>query len=387
LIKGKEVNASELQRLLKEKRRIRLENVHIKGRLVLSEPFDFLAAKNVVFDAGMDGSRPEVSPEKIPAFGRLELEEVSFHGPVDLYLAEYSDLKIENSVFEKDATFHSLATPCFWLSGSSFEGQATFVSLTVNFLQITDTKFKEGADFSGAVISDDFSALRLHSGKPLLIRWEQFGPKWYDQTLDWAIETDAEYREILANYDSARKKYAWLPKRPPPPMSNEEERSRLEQLEGELSFWKRNFEQLGLPIDARLANYRINELRRNHFLSYPAKATNWILEKPNGFGTNPYRPLFYSIGFILVFAFVLFLRDPFIESTAPPKIPSRPKRPLILFALLYSIDTFIPIITVTGVKDWGWAVKADYRWVELTERLIGLCLSSLAAFSLSIYFL
>jgi hypothetical protein len=387
VIKDKEVTASEIQRILKEKSGIKLENVHVKGRLILPERFDLVVAKNVVFDAGMDGGRPEVASEKTKASGRLELEEVSFLGSVDFYLGEYLDLKMEHSTFEKDATFHSLVVPCFWLSGSSFEGQATFTNLTVHYLQLTDVKFKEGADFSGAVIADELSALRMRTGKPILIRWEQFGETWYREGLDWAIETDKERKEFLANYEEARKQLPFLPEKPDPPLSDEDERSRLKQVEAELGFWKRNFEQLGFQIDARRANYRINEVRRDHFSSYPAKATNWVLEKPNGFGTNPYRPLFYSIVIILAFALLYFRRDPFIEKAAPPETPSRPKHPLIIFALLYSIDTFIPVVTVTGVKNWGWTIAADYRWTELTERLIGLALTSLAAFSLSIYFL
>jgi hypothetical protein len=388
VIKDKEITAAEIESLLKEKGRIKLENVQVKDRLVLSEPFDLLVAENVVFDAGMDGSRPEVASEKTDAFGRLELEKVRFRGSVDFYLAEYLDLKIRDSTFEEDAVFHSLAVPCLWLTRSSFEGQATFVSLRVAFLQLTDAKFKEGADFSGAVIAEELSAFRIHTGKPILIRWEQFGPNWYSKTSDWAIETEEEYGYMLANFEEARKQLPWLPEKPPPPQSDEAERSRLKQVEAELGFWKRNFEQLGLQIDARLANYRINELRRNHFSSYPAKASNWILEKPNGFGTNPYRPLIYSAVIILAFAALYSIRDPFIEKKAtPPETPSRPKRPLVIFSLLYSIDTFIPLVTITDVKDWGWIIDANYRWVELTERLIGLGLTSLAAFSLSIYFL
>jgi hypothetical protein len=87
----------------------------------------------------------------------------------------------------------------------------------------------------------------------------------------------------------------------------------------------------------------------------------------------------------LAFLLPFLRRDPFIEKEAP-EIPRRPKRPLVIFALLYSIEFFIPVVTVTGVENWGWVIAPNYRWAELTERLMGLVLTSLAAFSLSEYF-
>ena len=66
--------------------------------------------------------------------------------------------------------------------------------------------------------------------------------------------------------------------------------------------------------------------------------------------------------------------------------PLREPRPLAAFSLLYSIDTFIPFITVTGVKDWGYATKGWSYWgIELWERLAGLYLFGAAAYSITSY--
>jgi hypothetical protein len=385
VIEDKEVTDSQIQKVLESKGRIKLKNVQVKDRLVLPRTFDLFVAENVVFEAGMEGGRSELTPEDEPASGRLQVADTKFLGPVDFTGGKYLDVKMEDSIFQEDAIFHSLVTDCFWLTHSTFQGQVIFSNLDVRFLQLTDVKFNNVADFGGAVI-DDFDAVRIRTEKPILIEWEQFGEKWFRSNLDWAVETDEEYEELSAAFPEFKKLHPelGLPETYVR-LSEGAERSRLKQIEVELGFWKRNFEELGLHADARHANYRINELRRTYFSSFPAKSTIWVLEKPNGFGTNPYRPLVYSTVIILAFWLLFLRRDPFIEKETP-EIPRRPKRPLVIFALLYSIELFIPVVTVTGVENWGWVIAPNYRWAELTERLMGLVLTSLAAFSLSEYF-
>jgi hypothetical protein len=49
---------------------------------------------------------------------------------------------------------------------------------------------------------------------------------------------------------------------------------------------------------------------------------------------------------------------------------------------LFSLDTFFPVIDLSGVKSWGWTVSERYRWVVLSERVLGFVISALAAYSI-----
>src|SRR2546423_11045403 len=111
-----------------------------------------------------------------------------------------------------------------------------------------------------------------------------------------------------------------------------------------------------------------------------------LLSLPNGYGTSPYRPLWIGLLVICVFAVIFWMKDPFIPSDDehPPK---KSRNPLPLFSFMYSIDTFIPIIDVTKVKDWGWEVSSPCRWITVTERLLGLMVFYSAAYSLTYYVL
>ena len=56
-----------------------------------------------------------------------------------------------------------------------------------------------------------------------------------------------------------------------------------------------------------------------------------------------------------------------------------------VYALLYSLDTFVPLVDITGVKGWGCALSQQFRGLELAERLLGVIIASLAAYSVGSY--
>jgi hypothetical protein len=82
---------------------------------------------------------------------------------------------------------------------------------------------------------------------------------------------------------------------------------------------------------------------------------------------------------IFLFGFVYWFADPF----QPVRSDALAKKPLFLFSLLYSLDSFVPVVNVSGVKEWGWVVANEYRWLVLIERVLGLTTSVLAAYSIS----
>jgi hypothetical protein len=109
-----------------------------------------------------------------------------------------------------------------------------------------------------------------------------------------------------------------------------------------------------------------------------------VRELPNRYGTEPYLPIIFGLIVILVCGVVYWLANPFVPAADPPR--TRSKSPRFFFAMLYSVETFVPILKVTGIKDWGWVIKdSAWRWLEAFEGLAGGLLTILAAYSLSVY--
>ncbi len=76
-----------------------------------------------------------------------------------------------------------------------------------------------------------------------------------------------------------------------------------------------------------------------------------------------------------------------VHRSRPKKPPTKPRTPRPLFSLMFSIESFIPILDVTGVKEWGWDLQPGYRWLAVVERLLGLLILYSAAYSLTYYVL
>jgi hypothetical protein len=340
-------DAREIVELLTKHPSIKLQNVTIKGELDLNNELNVnsLACENVDFTGDF---------KAVGSKGDLEFTKTTFQGVVDFYICQVGSLDFDDCDFRGNANFHSLSTPSFSLVRSTFRQDAVFVASAVENLNLADTHFERAVDFSGAVIGE-FNGPRIRSKEPIVISWAQFGNKSIAGYLEWA-----------GNFES------------------EERLSRLKQMEADLLFWKRNFLALGAQSDARIVNYEIIRLRHTYFMS-PRQFDWWatfLLSLPNGYGTSPYRPLWIALIIIALFAVVYWRADSFVAEGAVQRYP---KIPLLPFAFFYSIDTFLPFVNVSGVKDWGWKISQKYRWVELVERLLGLLVSALAAYSLGSY--
>jgi len=336
--------AQEIEAILNENHGLVLRNLEVEGLLHL--PYDqkvySLVSENVIFNDGID-----VSGQK----GIFVFNNTNFLGPVEFYLSDFEKLYFYRCKFKDDVNFHSLESPIFRLNNSTFQGNAVFVNMRVGYLNLANVHFEKSVNFAGAVI-DELNPGRLRTNDPIQILWSQFGKKWLERTLSWALAP-----------------------------TGEEQKSRLRQIETSLQFWKRNFLTLGYRRDALIVNYEIIKIQRKYFMK-PVQVGWWasvLLGIPNGYGTNPYRPLWIGLIIIGIFAVIYWLGDPFLPQEDNPRMP---KTPLLIFSLLYSMDTFIPFIHITGVKSWGWRISPNYRWTEVLERVIGLAISSLAAYSI-----
>lgn len=284
--------------------------------------------------------------------GDLSFCDVTFEKDVDLYLSRPSQLDFWACEFKSTANFHSIETTSFSLNKSRFRDHCVFVNMKVKeLLNLADTLFEKSVDFSGAQIGE-MNVTRLRSNDPIQIRWSQFGCTWISEFYSWALAPDGAERV-----------------------------SRLRQFESALEFWKRNFATLGQRRDELEANYEVMRLRRN-YLTRKYGLRWWasiLLELPSRYGTRPFRPIMLGVFMIFLFGFVYWFADPF----QPVRSDALAKKPLFLFSLLYSLDSFVPVVNVSGVKEWGWVVANEYRWLVLIERVLGLTTSVLAAYSIS----
>ena len=325
-----------------------VKNLHIKDKFEIpyEQKTTNLQFHNITFEKGLD-----ISGNK----GNLSIYNSVFKDTAEFYLSNFEDFHCESCIFDKDANFHSIEAKSFWLNKSVFNEHAIFVSVIVDGLfNLADVSFEKTVDFSGAVIGT-LNPIRVRSNQPINILWEQFGDAWLADFYSWALVVEAE-----------------------------EQISRLRQIEMALQFWRKNFQQIGLKKDELIANRELITLRRKYFIGHMSVEwwASFLLGLPSSYGTSPFRPFVVGFFIIVIFGVIYRIKDPYFKN----KDIVLEKRPKLLFSILYSLDTFIPFIDITGIKEWGWVIKGEYRWLEVFERILGLTISSLAAYSLGTHF-
>jgi hypothetical protein len=215
---------------------LKLANVRIRGDLEIGDGLRKLTAARVVFDG-----RVSIAPLERPR-PTLMFERVTFRENVDLYLGEFESVEFDECRFEADATFHSIRASSLDLISSTFDGHAIFVAMNVEQLNLADVHFEKSVDFSGASIGGEPNLTRIRTEQPIEIAWSQFGKRWLDDSLSWALSPGEATPDDRADT-----------------------RSRLRQVEADLRFWKRNFTEIGREGDSREANFQAIKLRRERF--------------------------------------------------------------------------------------------------------------------------
>ncbi len=317
-----------------------------------------LVAKRVQFADGIDISMPEDLSQLAPTGMDLFFSDTTFGGPVNFQLSQFDTLECHRCTFQQALDMSSANAGSVYLLRSWFQDAARFDYLSVSgVIDISNTHFEGHSDFSGARLGE-LRETRVISAEPLRITWDAFGPTWLDARIVQALGDTGEGRRQL-----------------------------LEKIDQDLLFWQRNFVALEQSEDADQVQAERLRLRNDHYLEWsdPEKWELTSIGFLTGWGADPLRPL-YLIGFIvLTFGLIYWWRDPFDQSDSSKQAFERGNR--FLFAILYSIDTFVPFAIVSGVREWGWVIRGPRRWAVVSERFIGALISAIYAINIGAYLL
>jgi len=354
---ARKLTARTLERQLARGGMVKIRHRLVTGPLRLQEG-DSLDARDSKFTGPISVAASEF-PRSRPVLanrtrlGALNFERVKFKGEVDLYLLKLASFNCDECDFAEDLNMHSVETDDLWLLRTAVRGFSVFAAAEIRYLNLADANFEKTADFGGARIGK-FNAPRLRVSNPVLITWRQLGDDWAKTEDDWATA-----------------------------VSGDERASRVAQVEGELRFWKRNFTELDQPRDAREANFQLIKLKRSEEFK-PLQIDWWlarVLEIGSRYGTRPYRVLIIAtpviVGLTVLFVIVGFRRKR--EDGGYDNLAFWRRLP---YAFAFSLQTFVPFLTIPGIKDSGWKL-ANAWWLEPLAGVLGVVLFGLAAYSLT----
>jgi uncharacterized protein YjbI with pentapeptide repeats len=355
-----------------------LRGRHITGPAVIENAT--LTTRDVVFDdevtiwlggdSALDlrdtrfkGSVELISPEPpgLPC-GHCSLKagQVTFDGRVQFsgrFFNDQGKLELTDSTFSRPSVFAGNFTT-LECTGCEFKSTATFTDATIERLDLTDAVFDEPPDFSHARLGA--AELPCFRGKPLYITWSQLDRAWLQRKLDRAGGTGSgeSFGPALG----------------------------YQQLKNALLCWRDNLNAIGFQRDATEVHRAAVLIARDHLDSKPSTAWvfAWAPELIDGWGTRPWQPFVVGAGFVIVYFIAFATMSSYFEEAKPDPVA---REPIVVFAFFYSVETFIPILKVTGVKDWGWRTKGPARWVEVSEAFVGAILSALAAYSFAAHVL
>lgn len=355
------ITAEQLARALVAHEKVVARDVTVTGPFVAPPQIESLTARFVTFTDPFYAYGVSA--------GKWAFSDVVFDGPVTISYSYISDLTLERSLFEQPVTFANLSTDSFSLHGSTFHDRADFsytatavgdVKVGCSCLNLFAVSFSGYVDFTSA-LAESINTTQLNSSGQI--------------SIDWQLLRDHALRE---GSDSA---WAWVDIYWSYHPSDEVIR-REAIYEDQLRFWKKNYEELGRPRDALAINREIIVARR-HFLLRPWDFEWWVvwgLDVLTGFGTHPYRPLAIASGIIVLFAALLLLLDPF-----EPSLRRVGRGTRLSIVLAHSLNNFVPLVKIIDENRWPERPTGGYRWIEVVEKLVGIALLSLTAYSIKTF--
>lgn len=151
-----------------------------------------------------------------------------------------------------------------------------------------------------------------------------------------------------------------------------------------MAFLEADLRSVDRVADATQVHFARIRVQRSQWTPLSPKWTlSYLPQLYNSYGTRPWQPALVGLLVILGFAVAYQTGSAFVQD-ADAKVVL-PREPTWLHSLMFTADTFVPVLTISGVRDWGWRTGAGWRWVEVAERIAGAALTALATVSLVTY--
>jgi hypothetical protein len=362
---GGTLSGDELSKALREKHGAHLSNVSVTGIVRIPSDLEVLDGEAVTISDRLDASSSKG--------GSVKFEDSTFMGTVAFNESSFDELTFKKSTFRGIADFSYSGFRALQLDSSIFERQLNFSYSTIGAEEGDDKKFGCDClslfsvtilgytDFTSTEILTAINTTQLFASAPINIDWSLLEDKGFADFDSWV---DA-YNSFFISKELARRAYIY---------------------EAQLRFWKKNFEDTQKPRDALAVNRRLIHTHRRYLLrpwNFEWWVT-WILDVFTGYGTHPYRLLWIAVVIVLFFGVLYLRRDSF-----EPSIRAQPHSPWKALAIstVLSANTFLPLVKLVDEKRWNWRISPRYRWLELSEKALGVTIIALAAYSIKSFIL
>jgi len=342
------ISGTALTDLLRQHRRVEVKNTVVDGPTSIPDG-TVLEGENVHFKDRVEGD------ESVRSTGAaVELKNATFDQPLDLYLGTYKAVTCDFCVFNQVVNLHSVTADRVEFNSSTFKQRATFVNSQFQILSLYEVNFEAYVNLSGAR-TGTINTTRLSAKSPVVLDWSLLGSTWVEDNRLWVDATEGKEHE-----------------------------SRSRQIEAELRFWKRNFEALGQKSDALAVNRALVLFHRDHELD-PTRIEWWatyVLDAPSGYGTSRFR--MFWVALLAVGLFAAVFRIPQAVEPVPGMASTHSRT---AFAVAASTQAFLPLVKLPDVEKWGWRLTLPYLRLQTVERVLGLVILGLAAYSVKSYIL
>jgi hypothetical protein len=344
LFENATLTADELRAAMATYHRIVLRDVVVEGFLIIPSEMEALSGEDVTFAGRVEADYSERETTR-----DIELNFARFEEPVNLSFSTWRQIFCSECVFEQDVTMAYVRAENLQIRDSRFVGRLDLARSNVEALGLFNVSLEDGGDLTGATATS-LGTAGLTSREPIEVEWSFFGDKWFEAAND-----------RLQSSEPSAQRYAAL------------------EIEADFRFWRQNFDRLGRESDVWLVNRQLALFHRDHFLR-PTDASWWTtaaIDITTGYGTAPYRIFLLSFLAIVIFG-VAYLGLGAVQ----PAGDDMPAPSRVLFALVYSLETFVPLVRITSRSTWNWEIDEHYNALVMLETLLGIVASVIAGYSL-----
>ncbi len=251
------------------------------------------------------------------------------------------------------------------------EGLASFASIkTLRSMDFSSSVFRCPVLFTGARFGGLLNLRRSIVIAPISMLAASFAESSGEFNLFEAIfsvEIDVSWKQIEAPFLKCLEQFL----QEVPSQEEYDKEARLGLAQAALVQLSRNFTRLGRTKDARFAGYEGMLLERRGLGKWQ-KFRGRLLDFPSRRGTRPWRPLWFGLRIVVVFAAFFVILQAFKSS--PDAAP-------YYYPFLYSLENFLPIMKPKLIGEWK-IIEPAYEWLAQLEAIIGWAWLGLTAWSI-----